>query len=598
MAAKSMTLILTVAIFVSVFLALANGISDMWKLPEVLSRRQAGWQQVASGKRQANLAKIPPDWILEPQLLEDGRSRLSIAGDYIEDLLDDKSRYITDMDVPELVARMKDGTLTAVEVVTAFCKRAAYAHQLSNLLLEIRFDEAIERARELDDYFREHKRLVGPLHGIPLTLKDQFHIKGLDTSMGFIGWLGTFEGEMGTGKERNIESELVREFNALGAVPIGKAPETNNNILGYAFNPYNRNLSTGGSSGGEGAMLALRGSAFGVGTDIGGSVSMPASFQGIFSIKPSAGRISFKDTANTGEGQQVMPTVVGIMGHSVDALRMIFKSLLSLEPWLHDPYTLPIPWRPEKEYNARSELGSKPAFGFLTNDGVLTPHPPISRAMEIVKEALANKGHQLIKWDWPHHRETLEIHSLIARGDGCPDVYEAVKLSGEPFVPEITNLFPNGKPRAPLPLPEYEQIVSRMKTYRQRYLDYWTSTAKRTGDRPVEALISPVTPYAGVLPGKFYPSTYSSSVNVLDYASVVIPVTFADKEIDVVSPNFRALSDEDRANMEGYDPEKYHGAPAAVQLVGRRLDEERLLSLAQLVVEALNNYKSKSNEER
>ncbi|OJJ05441.1 hypothetical protein ASPVEDRAFT_86789 [Aspergillus versicolor CBS 583.65] len=578
----------------------------MWKISDIFSRRQVQWQKIASDKREANMMKIRPEWLLEPQVLEDGRSRRSIVGDYMEGLLDTKSRYVTDMDVPELVARMESGALSAVEVVTAFCKRAAYAHQLCNILLEIRFDEAIERARELDDYFKEHKRLVGPLHGIPLTLKDQFHIKGLDTSMGFIGWIGTFEGKMGPWKSRNAESELVREFHILGAVPIGKttlmqslwAPETNNNILGYAFNPCNQNLSTGGSSGGEGAMQALRGSAFGIGTDIGGSVSMPASFQGVFSVKPSAGRISFKNAANTGKGQDIMPTVVGIMGRSVDSLRLILQSLLLLEPWLHDPYTLPIPWRPEKEYNAPDEQQYKPAFGFLANDGVLTPHPPISRAMEMVKEALQHRGHQLIDWDWPYSRETLDIHCSIARGDGCHDVYDAIHLSGEPFVPEITNLFPNGKPKAPIPLLEYEQVVRHMKDYRERYLDYWESSAERTGDRPIEALLSPVTPYAGVLPGKFYPSTYTSSVNVLDYTSVVIPVTLADKELDIVSLNFSALNEEDRMNMNYYDPEKYHGAPAAVQLIGRRLDEERLLSLAQLVVEALNDYRSENGEKR
>jgi amidase len=81
--------------------------------------------------------------------------------------------------------------------------------------------------------------------------------------------------------------------------PHSQAPETNNNILGYTWNPYNQRLSSGGSSGGEGVMQALRGSAFGIGTDIGGSVSMPASFQGLFSLKPSSGRISFRDVANT-----------------------------------------------------------------------------------------------------------------------------------------------------------------------------------------------------------------------------------------------------------------------------------------------------------
>jgi amidase len=92
----------------------------------------------------------------------------------------------------------------------------------SNLLLEIGFDIALKRAQELDDYFEKHKKLIGPLHGIPLTLKDQYHVKGLNTSMGFVGWIGTFEGLKGTGKERNFESELVREFHSLGAITIGK----------------------------------------------------------------------------------------------------------------------------------------------------------------------------------------------------------------------------------------------------------------------------------------------------------------------------------------------------------------------------------------
>lgn len=102
----------------------------MWKISDLFASRPARWEQIASEKREANLAKIPMEWILEPQVLEDGRSRLSIAGGYMESLLDAKSRYITDMDCPELVSRMENGTLKAIEVVTAFCKRAAYAHQL------------------------------------------------------------------------------------------------------------------------------------------------------------------------------------------------------------------------------------------------------------------------------------------------------------------------------------------------------------------------------------------------------------------------------------------------------------------------------------
>jgi amidase len=137
MAAKFSLLIVMIIPFVSAMTPL-DWTSDMWKLSEIFSRRSARWQHIASEKREANLAKIPPEWILEPQILEDGRSRHCVAGDYIENLLDAKSQYVTDMDIPELVARMENGTLTAEEVVTAFCKRAAYAHQLVSLVSPLR----------------------------------------------------------------------------------------------------------------------------------------------------------------------------------------------------------------------------------------------------------------------------------------------------------------------------------------------------------------------------------------------------------------------------------------------------------------------------
>lgn len=98
------------------------------------------------------------------------------------------------------------------------------------------------------------------------------------------GWIGTFEGKEGTGKEKVHESELVRELRELGALLYCKTSvphtlmvgETINNIIGYTPNPKNRLLSSGGSSGGEGALLALRGSPLGVGTDIGGSIRIPS----------------------------------------------------------------------------------------------------------------------------------------------------------------------------------------------------------------------------------------------------------------------------------------------------------------------------------
>ncbi|RFU32954.1 hypothetical protein B7463_g3365, partial [Scytalidium lignicola] len=388
-----------------------------------------------------------------------------------------------------------------------------------------------------------------------------------------------------------VESELIKELHSLGAIPIGKtslvmslwSPETNNHIVGYQWNPHNQKVSAGGSSGGEAVMQALRGSAFGFGTDIGGSVSMPASYNGIFSLKPSPGHLSMRDVANTAPGQQVMPTAVGIMGHSIATLRLVFKSLLSTKPWIQDPYVVPIPWR-----DPSSERDKRPAFGFMRHDGNVHPHPPVSRALETIYRALQEAGYELLDWNPPSNNNSIAIHGPIARGDGCPDVWEALQLSGEPPVPEIAPLFPGGAVKPLIPLLEYENIVVHMKEYRYSYQNYWMSSASR----PVEAVIQPVSPYAGVLPAKFY---YSGiSVNVLDYSSVVIPVTVADQEVDTVDEDFKALTETDKMNMDAYDPRAYHGSPAGVQLIGTRLNEENLLETAQIVVDALEKYNQKS----
>ncbi|OTB14987.1 hypothetical protein K445DRAFT_301576 [Daldinia sp. EC12] len=530
-------------------------------LPEFLVGRPR-WRQIAEDKRQSNLNKIPAEWRLSDSVVQESKSSRKITGDFFDRLLDDETRRITSLDAEDLLRDISNSNLTAVQVVTAFSKRAAYAHQLTSNMLEIAFDEALKRAHELDDYFKTHDKLVGPLHGLPVTFKDQFHVKGLGTSLGYVGWIDTFEGKKGTGKEKIFESEITKELNNLGAVPIGK---------------------------GEAVMQALRGSAFGIGSDIGGSVTMPSSYNGIYALKPSSGRISMKGVANTAPGQQVMPTVAGVMGPSLSTLRLVFKSLLSTQPWLHDPYVLPIPWREP------STGDNKPVFGIMEHDDNVQPHPPVRRALKIVYEALKHAGYELLDWDPPSSNHSAEIHGPIARGDGCPDVWEALKLSGEPPVPEIASLFKDGGPKPPIPLPEYEDLVVHMKEYRCEYHEYWKSSAEKTkSGQPVAAVIQPVSPYAGVLPGKFLYSAYSSSMNVLDYPSIVIPVTVADQDVDVVDSTFSPLTELDKKNMDAYDPKAYHGSPAGVQIIGRRLSEEHLLEMAQVIVDALRQYEQRN----
>lgn len=130
------------------------------------------WEWVAAVKREATLAKIPKQWILPNRVLQDAASRRNITGTFIEALLSDRERAITEITSPVLLGRIRDCQYTATEVALAYCKRAALAHQLNNCLHEIFFSDAIKAAGELDSHFANTGETVGPLHGLLVSLKD------------------------------------------------------------------------------------------------------------------------------------------------------------------------------------------------------------------------------------------------------------------------------------------------------------------------------------------------------------------------------------------------------------------------------------------
>jgi amidase len=133
---------------------------------------------------------------------------------------------------------------------------------------------------------------------------------------------------------------------------------------------------------------------------------------------------------------------------------------------------------------------------------------------------------------------------------------------------------------------EVAALNVKKREYQKLYMEYWNSTAELTGTgRPVDGLICPCAPHAAVIPQRYRHVGYSSFVNLLDYTSVVFPVTRADKTIDVSQPRTDFLSEVDRLTYEDYDADIYHGAPAGLQMVGRRFQEEKMLTLAEYIGE-------------
>lgn len=382
--------------------------------------------------------------------------------------------------------------------------------------------------------------------------------------MGYVGWIGTFEGKTGTGKERVFESEMVRELRNSGAVLYCKTAvphtlmsgETVNNIIGFTWNPKNRNLTAGGSSGGEGALIGLRGSPVGFGTDIGGSIRIPAAFNGLYGIRPSTGRMPYEGMANSMDGQNSVLSVVGPLATSVPSLRLVMKALLAQEPWLHDPLVHELPWRYEQEKEILELTGAigdaskagKLSFGVLRTDGLVTPVPPIRRALDIVVKALQGLGHEVIEWTPPSHKVLIEEGMKTWEYDGGADVKGAFALSSEPIADQV-KFFASLKTE--FPASEVAATNVKLRQLRKEYMDYWNSTEKLTSTgRPVDAIISPLAPFPAARPKMYKYYGYSTWVNFLDYTSVVVPVTNADRNVDKVDEGYKPIDDRDKGVYE------------------------------------------------
>ncbi|KAL4911385.1 hypothetical protein BDW74DRAFT_184748 [Aspergillus multicolor] len=536
------------------------------------------WEAKASAKRAETLAKIPKEWLLDKQDLDKAANERNLTGPFINQYLSPDDIVIVEQGSVPLFEKIRAEKLSAVQVTRAFCKTAAVAHQMNNCLHEIFFDQALDRAQELDNHLATHGAVLGPLHGLPISLKDQFHVKGNAKSMGYIGWLDTYEGNPDPDLVFNVNSQVVTELLALGAVLYCKTSlpqtllfgETVNNIIGRTLNPVNQNLSCGGSSGGEGALSALHGSSVGLGTDISGSVRIPAGFCGIFSLKPTHNRLSYRDVANVIPGQTTYASSVGVLGNTIEALHLVLSSLLSTEPWLRDPNVARLPWQQDivnetlsraGEGGRSTPAGEKPPLklGVLWTDGVVIPHPPVARGLHLVVDAVKRAGHTVVDWTPPSQKTAKRVHVSFLKADGGHDINRQLDLSGEPLIPQLKDSFTL---RDPMTLLEYQALVIEGRDYEAAYSDYWNETGNDE-------------------------DAYTEAINLLDYSTVVIPVTKADKHHDVADPNYAPLSEFDAKNWGAYDAEVYDGAPVGVQIVARKYEEEKIWAIGKIVYDCL-----------
>ncbi|KAL7911410.1 amidase [Trichoderma velutinum] len=485
-------------------------------------------------------------------------------------------RIVEEADVQALTSLLETRKTSAEAIVLAYIKMACKAQEKTNCLTEICFDEALEQARSLDVFQREHGRLKGPLHGIPISLKDQFNVKGLDSTLGYVARAFA---------PASSDAVLVEVLRRLGAVIIAKSNlpqsimwcETENPLWGLTTHPMNENLTPGGSSGGEGALLALKGSVIGWGTDIGGSIRIPSHMNGLWGLKPSSGRMPYEGVAVSQEGQQHVPSVVGPMARSLSSLTLVTKAVIDAAVWELDTQVLQLPWRDDifKEFSQRRLV-----VGTMMHDGMVKVHPPIERVFKEVSLKLQAAGHEIVEWDASLNAECITIMDEYYTADGGEDIRRAITAGGEPFIPHVQALIN----RAPsISVYDYWQLNKRKLAAQQAYHKMWSAVRSPSG-RPVDILLVPTMPHTTVPHRSCRWVGYTKVFNFIDYVALSFPAGKACKDLDGGTPlKYAPRNPLDAWNWEQYDIDKMDGHHIGLQIVGRRLEEEKVLGAAQQI---------------
>ncbi|GAA5888238.1 hypothetical protein JCM16303_005311 [Sporobolomyces ruberrimus] len=499
----------------------------------------------------------------------------------LEGLLEQEDIEITEQGVDTLLKKLASSELSAEKTIKAFIHRAVIAHQITNCLTDIWYDDAIARARELDTKLKETGKPVGLLHGLPISLKCQVDVAGKQTNMGYVGWIDRIS------EKNSVLVDLLLKQGAVlycyTNVPQAlMSGETLNNLYGRTVMPANRDLSSGGSSGGEGALIAMRGSPLGVGSDIGGSIRIPSAFNGLYGLRPSYHRLPYGGATNSMEGFEAISSVLGPMTSSIEALKVFVKAVLVGQPWRFDPMASHIPWREGQYELEEHNRGKELCFGIMWSDGQVKPTPPIIRGLRIMKEKLEAQGHKVIDYTPPNADEGTRITGALFEADGGRDIAEAVALSGEPNLNGV--LSPDSQELSTL---EYWRLCLRRKQFITKQLASWESTSASTGTgRPIDALIAPTAPYTSFTHDSKQYIGYTGAFNLTDQSVGIVPVTKVTNEDAKPEPH-DFVCEFDRINYERYDPEVFIDAPVSLQIIGRKGEEEAVLRMTEICDAAL-----------
>jgi amidase len=442
----------------------------------------------------------------------------------------------------QLAAAIRAGHVSATEVLEAHLAQIDQHNPTLNAIVTLDAERARERAREADVALARGE-VWGPLHGLPFTLKDAHATAGMRTTTGFPP----------LDHVPHEDSTVTTRLKAAGGILIGKTnvaamlgdpAQSNNPIFGRTNNPWNRERTPGGSSGGPAAALASGMTPFDIGTDLAGSIRIPAHFCGLFGLKPTEHRVSLAGLIPGLPGPRSVRIMscIGPMARTVEDLALLYSIIAGPDGRDTDVQPVPVDDVPKLELKDL-RIAFAPTFsGF-----------PVAAEIHNAVEELAQQLHRL--------GAVVEEATLPAL-----DFNQELSSAGE-LIGMMIGAFQPEENKPPTTLAQYLAALHRrdqsMIAWEQFFAewDVLLCPPSMTSAFPHCETGSPLH-VDGQKVEYWMVSAHCTLFNYTGHPAVVLPYKL-DRD----------------------------GLPIGVQIVGKRWDESRLLAMAQALTEVTGAFR-------
>ena len=446
---------------------------------------------------------------------------------------------LTQLSATELAARIARGDISSAEAVEAHIARIEQVNPALNAVVVKRYDAARAEAQAADER-RARGEPLPPLHGVPITMKECLDLAGTPSTFGIQALAQTPATEDGV---------YIARMRQAGAIVLGKTNvaqallyiESDNPVYGRTNNPWNLARTSGGSSGGEGAIIAAGGSPLGIGADIGGSLRVPATFNGIVSLKPTKGRMVDPGRYSIPLGERAIVSQIGALARTTDDVALAIEILnAGRSPAVEPPMPLG---------DLAAVDVAKLRVAYYADDGTLAVAPAVRRAVIEAAGMLAGRGAQVLEWRPPDVLHAVDIFYGLLSSDGGATLSGV--LRGNQKDPRIAQLLTLASAPAPMLASvrgllratgqkrtlevarnfgqrrtvDYWRLVEAQMAYQQRFLD----ALDRDDGGPFDVIIAPACAVPafphGASKDLLTAGGYEVLYNLLGYPAGVVPVT-------------------------------------------------------------------------